>query len=98
MGLSIKEAMAANLAVIATNSGGIPEAVIPNKTGFLVELDPITKSADADKLKQYILELALNHELRTNFGSQGRERAESLFAVETTVEKVINIFTEVAKG
>jgi len=98
MGLSIKEAMAANLAVVATNCGGIPEAVIPNKTGFLVELDPITKSADAGKLEQHILALVLDQELRTSFGSQGKERAQSLFAVETTVEKVIKIFTVVAKG
>lgn len=98
MGLSIKEAMAANLAVVATNCGGIPEAVIPNETGFLVELDPSTKSADAVKLEEHILTLVEDRELRNNFGINGRDRAESLFAVETTVEKVIKIFTEVAKA
>jgi starch synthase len=95
MGLSIKEAMAAKLPVVATLSGGIPEAVIHNETGFLVPLDPKTQSADIAKFKEYIRTLINNKELRLQMGMAGRKRAEVIFSVETTLNQIADIFMSV---
>lgn len=95
MGLSIKEGMAASRAVVATDSGGIPEAVVHGKTGFLVPLDPATRSAEKGRLSAYILELAVDDSLRERFGSAGRTRTEELFGVERTIDRVAGLFMQV---
>ena len=48
--------------------GGIPSQVIENETGLLVELNKI------EELKNNILELASNKELREKMGNSGRKR------------------------
>jgi glycosyltransferase involved in cell wall biosynthesis len=88
MGLSIKEAMATKKPVVATYSGGIPEAVIHGETGFLVPLDVNTKSADLQKLEEYLMSLITDPSMRKKFGDNGREVAEKLFAVDVTIDKV----------
>jgi glycosyltransferase involved in cell wall biosynthesis len=94
MGLSIKEAMAASLPVVATKSGGIPEAVVHGETGFLVELDAKTKSADLSSFKEYIVTLVNDSQLRSRFGVEGRKRAEKLFSLVTTIDKVTATFND----
>ncbi|MCL9683556.1 glycosyltransferase family 4 protein [Legionella maioricensis] len=95
MGLSIKEAMAAKLPVVATLSGGIPEAVVHNETGFLVPLDPKTQAADTSQFKEYLSALINNKELRLQMGMAGRKRAEVIFSVETTMNQIADIFMSV---
>ena len=91
MGLSIKEAMAASRAVVATDSGGIPEAVVHGETGYLVPLDPATRSADKGRLRAFIMELAADGALRERFGRAGRARTEELFGVERTIDRVASL-------
>lgn len=95
MGLSIKEAMAAGRAVVATDSGGIPEAIVQGETGYLVPLDPVTRSADKAKLMRYVLALVEDPALRTRLGTAGRARTEELFGVERTIDRVAEIFMRV---
>lgn len=95
MGLSIKEGMAASRAVVATDSGGIPEAVVHGETGYLVPLDPVTRAADQTRLGAFILELAADDALRERFGKAGRARTEELFAVERTIDRVAGLFMKV---
>jgi glycosyltransferase involved in cell wall biosynthesis len=95
MGLSIKEAMAASLPVVATLCGGIPEAVIHDETGFLIPLDSKTQAADALKLKEHLLALSEDKSLRQRLGAAGRKRAEVIFSVETTLNKVAELFMSV---
>jgi N-acetyl-alpha-D-glucosaminyl L-malate synthase BshA len=60
-GLVALEAMASKVAVISTNSGGLPEVNIDGKTGFLSDVGDVNKMAndtidllkDADKLNQF---------------------------------------------
>lgn len=65
---SVLEAMAAGLPVVATRAGGVSEAVIDNKTGYLVSVK------DSQALSARLEELIKDSELREQFGQAGWER------------------------
>jgi glycosyltransferase involved in cell wall biosynthesis len=71
--ISIIEAMRAGLPVIATNVGGVSEAVLHEKTGYLVGRRSVQELSDA------LLRLVENPSLRGAFGAAGRERYSSEF-------------------
>lgn len=75
-GLVLAEAMHAGIAVIGTNSGGVPEIIEHNKTGFLFNY------GDVDSLSNYILELKEDINKRSDFAKAGQEKARLLFDVE----------------
>ncbi len=70
------EAMAMNLPVVACNSGGVGDIVVPNETGLLVP------PRDADALATALLKLVLNSQKRSVFGKAGRQRVEQFFTDE----------------
>jgi glycosyltransferase involved in cell wall biosynthesis len=75
MPISVLEAMAAGLPVVASNVGGIPEQVVDGETGLLVPPDDPAALAAA-------LECLLDEpELRARMGAAGRRRAVELFDV-----------------
>ena len=78
----IMEAMATGLPVVSTKVGGIPEMVIENETGFLVQ--PGDAAAMADAVETVINDPSLAQRL----GQSGYERAESLFSVENNVREL----------
>lgn len=83
LGLSIVEAMACGLPVVATNVGGIPEVVVDGKTGFLVPpRDPI---ALASKLAT----LVESEELRMRMGALAAEKARSCHSFKDCAENVL---------
>ena len=71
--VSVLEAMAAGLPVVATDVGGVAEAVEDGETGLLV---PAT---DAEALARALERLLADGELRRRLGAAGRARALSLF-------------------
>ncbi|MEY2540683.1 MAG: hypothetical protein QOI22_285 [Verrucomicrobiota bacterium] len=78
----IMEAMAAGLPVVSTAVGGIPEMVMHDETGFLVQPgDPMSL---ADAIERVIVDLPLAKRL----GQRGRERAEKLFSIEKNVREL----------
>ena len=91
MGMSIKEAMATKKAVIGSISGGIPEAIVHGETGILVPLAADT-NVDTAKLKEAIILLSQNQEIREQYGLAGFKRAEKMFSSETTIERMIGYF------
>mgnify|MGYP002410365723 FL=1 len=79
--VSIMEAMACNLPVVASNVGGIPELVIDAQTGYHVP--PADPEAIAEKLK-----VLIEHpEMRKQMGSCGRQRIIDHFSVNEMVRK-----------
>jgi glycosyltransferase involved in cell wall biosynthesis len=78
----IMEAMAAGLPVVSTFVGGIPEMVVQDETGFLVQ--PGDYVALADAIERVIVDPALARKL----GQAGRDRAEGLFAIEKNVREL----------
>ena len=87
--MSILEAMGAGLPVVSTPIAGIPEAVLHEQTGLLVE--PGNVNALASALKR----LLESHELRQKMGSAGKARANSHFDAEVIVGQVQNLWSEV---
>jgi len=71
-GLVYVEAGAYGLPVIATRTGGVPDAVQDRVTGFLAE------PQDIDELANAILRLLTDDELARNMGKANRQRAETL--------------------
>jgi glycosyltransferase involved in cell wall biosynthesis len=84
----VLEAMAAALPVVATRVGGLPELVVPGRTGWLAP--PGSPTALAAALSQ----LLESSETRTAFGRAGRRRAVQHFSLEAMAKG----FAEVLEG
>jgi glycosyltransferase involved in cell wall biosynthesis len=82
----IMEAMATGLPVVSTAIGGIPEMVVENETGFLLE------PGDAVGLTNAIETSISNLSLAQKLGRAGHERAEKLFSIEKNVRELYALF------
>ncbi len=76
LGTAILEASACGIPVIGSRVGGIPECVIDGETGYLFEKENV-----AD-LREKILALVRNPELRKRLGAAARQLVEKRFSVE----------------
>ncbi len=76
---AVLEAMAARLPVVATNVGGIPEAVDDGKTGLLVE------ARDPASLATALSRLMGDSTLCEEMGRAGRARVERSFSLDACV-------------
>ena len=78
----IMEAMASGLPVVSTNLAGIPEMIIENQTGFLVQPGDTAAMADA-------IETVINDSSSAaRLGHSGHERARALFSIEKNVREL----------
>jgi glycosyltransferase involved in cell wall biosynthesis len=91
-GLVALEAMISKKPVIAANHGGLPEIVIDEETGLLVE------PGNAEQLAEAILRLAHNADERTAFGKQGFRRAENLFSLEKHIAKMARVYLSISEA
>jgi glycosyltransferase involved in cell wall biosynthesis len=76
MPMSVLEAMAAGLPVVASDVGGLPEVVADGRTGFLVP------PGDPAALASALARLLEDRELRLTLGARGVEQARTTFSVE----------------
>ena len=73
--LTLLEAMARGLPVVATRVGGTPEVVVEGRTGILVP------PADSEALARAMLQVLADERLGRQMGEAGRRRVESCFDV-----------------
>jgi glycosyltransferase involved in cell wall biosynthesis len=83
----IMEAMATGLPVVSTNIGGIPEMVIENETGFLVQ------AGDAVAMAEAIHEIIGDPSVAQRLGQSGYERARTLFSIDKNVRDLYALVT-----
>lgn len=88
----ITEAMACHLPVISTTVTGIPEMVVHEETGLLVE--PMDESALADAIAR----LGADPAARARMGAAGRARAERLFTFAATAGVLGERFVRLCAG
>jgi len=87
----IVEAMFAGMPTVAFDCGGVSDAVIDEKTGFLV------KEGENEEFKEKLVKLIDNFEMRQEMGKSSREIAEKDYTIDTMVDRYEKIFTEVLK-
>jgi len=85
--LSILEAMACGLPVIASDVGGISE-IVDSKVGYLI------KKRDKKKLKKALVELVENPGLIREKGRRAREKAKRSFSLEKMLNSVLALYKE----
>lgn len=89
MPLSVLEAMAAAVPVVATRFGGLEEVVEDGETGFVVE--PGSSDALADSLGRMLDDPQLARKL----GAAGRRRADQRFSVRRMVADTTALYDEI---
>jgi glycosyltransferase involved in cell wall biosynthesis len=88
--VSIIEAMSYGLPVIVTRVGGIPEMVVANETGLLVE------PRDVGGLLDAMRELASDPERRRRFGQAARKKAEENYSLPVLCARMKEIYRRLA--
>ncbi len=93
------EAMACETAVVASAIGGIPEVVVPDETGILVDLalkegtfDPVDPDQYSRDLAAAINKVGLDPDLRAQFGANGRKRVEDHFSWSAIAERTLELY------
>ncbi len=88
LGMSILEAMALLLPVVASHVGGIPEAVTDNVTGVLV------KPGDPDDLARACVDLIRNPGRAREMGRAGGRSVRERFSVGQYVQKTARLYLD----
>lgn len=91
-GLVLLEAMASGVPVVATNTGGIPEVVVNDKTGFLCNV------GDTDEMAEKIILLLGDADLRKKMGLAGLRRVEEVFHSEKIVASYEKVYASVLEN
>lgn len=86
--ISILEAMRAELPVIASDVGGINEALIDGETGYLIP------RKDYLFLAECISKLISNEKLRMEMGSNARELYLKKFTIDKMIDKTIEVYQD----
>jgi glycosyltransferase involved in cell wall biosynthesis len=88
-GLSLIEAMASSLPIVATKTGGIPEIVVDGETGILVS------PGNSLVLARAIEDLLSDRNLAWRMGNAGRKRVEKLFGFQGVLGKIEALYQSV---
>ncbi len=93
------EAMACETAVVAAKVGGIPEVVVPEETGLLVDLalkpgtfEPADPVAFSSGLAAAINRLGREPGLRAGMGKRGRQRVLDHFSWDAIAETTLDLY------
>ena len=88
LSISILEAMAASLPVVATRVGGTPELVLENETGLL------TPARDSPALAATLADVLASPERLRTLGRAGRQRVKTHFTHEGMVERYLKAYKQ----
>ena len=89
---AVLESMASGIPVVATRVGGIPEAVIDGRTGFLVD------SRDHGSLADRLIQLLTSDTLAKEMGDSARKRVQEDFNMEKMIRATEEAYKELSKS
>lgn len=92
LGVSLLEAQAAGVAIVAFAAGGIPEVVADGETGLLVP------PGDTAALAAAVIRLLGDPNLRQAFGAAGANRVRSRFGPLQMVDSYLALYRQVLAG
>jgi starch synthase len=106
LGIVNLEAMACELAVVATATGGIPEVVDDGETGWLVPIEqvqdgtgtPIDPDAFVADLAATLVDAVSDPERARERGQAGRRRAQEDFSWSSIAARTVDVYTKVLAG
>lgn len=85
-GRTIIEAGALGIPSVGTNVGGIPEIILPGKTGFLIP------EGDVAALAKVLVQASKNRDELKRLGSAARERVFAEFDLKATVDNLVRVW------
>ncbi|HEU4929292.1 MAG TPA: glycosyltransferase, partial [Candidatus Krumholzibacteria bacterium] len=92
LAMTLLEAMAAELPVVATSVGGNGEVVVDGETGLIVP------ARDSERLREAMQWMAAHPSEARAMGVRGRERAASSFSIEAMVNAYEDTYRRVLAG
>jgi L-malate glycosyltransferase len=92
LGTSLLDAMAAAKPIVATSTGGIPEVVVDDETGYLVA------PRDHQAMATAIVRLLKDPGLRQRMGEAGLKRAREYFSAERMVRDTAKVYATLQKS
>ncbi|EWT01789.1 glycosyl transferase family 1 [Intrasporangium oryzae NRRL B-24470] len=103
LGIVNLEAMACELPVVATATGGIPEVVVDGETGWLVPIEqvqdgtgtPVDPDRFVDDLAAALTNAVSDTERARRFGLAGRQRAVDSFSWGSIGERTLEVYRQV---
>ena len=84
--MAVLEALAAGRPVVATQVGGMGEAVLDGENGFLVTPNR------PDRLAQAIRQLVEDSQMRARMGQRSRQLARERFGVEAVAKQLLEVY------
>jgi len=89
--VSLLEAMAAGCAVAVTRAGGIPDAIVNEVNGLLVDID------DTEALAEAVTRLLSDRELAGRLGERAKRDVQERFSARAVAREVGDIYIDVAR-
>lgn len=90
--VSLLEAMANYCGIVAADTGGIPQMIVPEETGLLVPVK------DGTALREGLLRLLREDELCGRLGKAARRKVETEFGIEENMRTLLGIYEKVLGG
>jgi glycosyltransferase involved in cell wall biosynthesis len=84
----VLEAQAAGVPVVATDVGGVPEAVVPARTAMLVA----PQEATSDRLREALLAVLADNAFRARTRKVAPQFVAESFAPDAMAEKLLNLY------